>query len=977
LGGLWRVIDFLNRGEFAAAGALRQKIAGSKRAFRSLGSGEIPKTEDLGALVTSTPEMLRAFWRGATGQERTTFPDILREDLGWVIPPGTPWYNPERAARGLLGFAGSVAIDPLTYVGIGTVGKLGKGEKAGRALLRIGGQPIIRGAKIGKPLFAGREGIRRLWQATRIPSLAAKIKSPIPWVIAKSRAAFTKKLPREFADTQKLLNWAGDTAHFTSHQLGVEHLNKMGSLGRTFWQSGMDQADLWDAVEYGLKHAPETISEEMMPFARAAREVFDAEFLAEKAANPRVSRLGENKFFRTMLDQIDEIDDQVARLQNVPASRQTLRQTVKLKRQRANLVGQLSGRQPEVIGQINLVGQEMYGGKAFLPFQDTSRTRSVLDEMLAREIDYAPHFESQQMMRIRNSLMPESLRATPRSKISELHGSMKPRHFVPGIVGRRPTFKEIRRAVNTPISPGSKISQYSVKYPWMSKAVPLEVGTEVLEPDFFYAGYVRNQMRAQATVGAEFTKRLRSAGADAPTALRTTELDQALFPGTRGRWFAPEEKNAIEATNKAFFSDHATRTLIQLEDKIHGAWRQWTLLPWFKFHSRNIVSAWWNSGLRDAAMYDPRHLGSGINNSRKVFFRGVDSLSQADKSLWIEAAKRRVVGGGFFTSATAGRGARRAVDEATGRWRQSILGRVRRVAETPLRLGAATAEISESGIRYAHFKHLVTNRGYSFDDAAADVMKYQFDYSDLSNFEANVLRRIFPLMTWTRKNVPLQIEHLLTKPGRYAGLGKFVRSVHGEQEEAGPLQTHLLPEWMQSSIPVRVWGGREKQQIVDMGHLLPTGELIPFAEVLRPDGSIDPYAPLQLVTEQLSPILKTPIELATRRQLFTGRSIRGREVEHIARTFFRGIGEYGGGQRAFRRGGIPALLSQRLLAAPTTFEPGVERQKQLQSETRTTKSLYTRWLKETDPKKKQRLRTLYEQHESRLRQILARPAFGG
>ena len=53
-----------------------------------------------------------------------------------------------------------------------------------------------------------------------------------------------------------------------------------------------------------------------------------------------------------------------------------------------------------------------------------------------------------------------------------------------------------------------------------------------------------------------------------------------------------------------------------------------------------------------------------------------------------------------------------------------------------------------------------------FDIASQKVKESLFDYRDVSKFERNVLKRTMPFYTWTRKNIPAQLKHLVLNPER-------------------------------------------------------------------------------------------------------------------------------------------------------------------------------------------------------------------
>jgi hypothetical protein len=75
------------------------------------------------------------------------------------------------------------------------------------------------------------------------------------------------------------------------------------------------------------------------------------------------------------------------------------------------------------------------------------------------------------------------------------------------------------------------------------------------------------------------------------------------------------------------------------------------------------------------------------------------------------------------------------------------------------------------------------------EHAAQSVKKYLFDYDELTDFEREVARNIIPFYTWMRKNIPLQLEAIVTDPGRYAKIPKFIRAVESITDEWQDIET--------------------------------------------------------------------------------------------------------------------------------------------------------------------------------------------
>ena len=78
------------------------------------------------------------------------------------------------------------------------------------------------------------------------------------------------------------------------------------------------------------------------------------------------------------------------------------------------------------------------------------------------------------------------------------------------------------------------------------------------------------------------------------------------------------------------------------------------------------------------------------------------------------------------------------------------------------------AQGSEDYLRFAAFLRGIDMYGTTDGGrAAALIVKgTQFDYADLSRFEAETVKMLVPFYTWTRNNVPLQMRAIIAEPGK-------------------------------------------------------------------------------------------------------------------------------------------------------------------------------------------------------------------
>lgn len=135
-----------------------------------------------------------------------------------------------------------------------------------------------------------------------------------------------------------------------------------------------------------------------------------------------------------------------------------------------------------------------------------------------------------------------------------------------------------------------------------------------------------------------------------------------------------------------------------------------------------------------------------------------ESLSKATKVGGVQTALTLgITGGNAPVAATAGLGAFAfsMLNDAVS----PIVGGAGRHIEDHAKIQNALAEFRKSG---------------SFADSGRAAVKATFDYDDLSAFEKNVMRKLFPFYTWNKKNLFLQAELMAEHPLRYNAIVKIM-----------------------------------------------------------------------------------------------------------------------------------------------------------------------------------------------------------
>lgn len=143
------------------------------------------------------------------------------------------------------------------------------------------------------------------------------------------------------------------------------------------------------------------------------------------------------------------------------------------------------------------------------------------------------------------------------------------------------------------------------------------------------------------------------------------------------------------------------------------------------------------------------------------------------------------------------------------------------------------------------------------DHAVAQVQKFHFDYFDLSPFERNVVKRVIPFYTFTRRNVPLQVEMLFRNPRVFNRYSQFKSAIEAQSSPDKVTPSYFSDE-LQIRLPFEVNGG----------HLYSNGAL-PLTDVA---GLTDPSQ----LAGNVTPVIKAPIESWASKQFYEGIPFTGK-----------------------------------------------------------------------------------------------------
>ena len=329
-----------------------------------------------------------------------------------------------------------------------------------------------------------------------------------------------------------------------------------------------------------------------------------------------------------------------------------------------------------------------------------------------------------------------------------------------------------------------------------------------------------------------------------------------------GKWFDPQVAKLIEEQHKLLVNPRVTSQFLKHFDELQGLWKMWSLGVRPAYHVRNLVGNIWNAyslaGVKNPLSY--KEAAEIQNQARRGTISETDKLGEYTyKELYDAALERGVVGRGQY-GADVTRNLERTLEGEMGLAPLGGMGgRLYGTESLPLRYGFNFGGMVENNARLAVFLDKV-KKGSSFDEASMFTKKALFDYSDLSGFEQNVFKRLIPFYTWSRKNIPAQIEGILTNPQRYQKL-----TTAREQIEYGEGRPSAdATDWYGKRVPIYL--GKEGES--DVWKMIALLNYAPVADLERLG------RPKDLIFEMVTPFLKEPMEQLTNYSSYRHKAIQ-------------------------------------------------------------------------------------------------------
>jgi hypothetical protein len=162
-------------------------------------------------------------------------------------------------------------------------------------------------------------------------------------------------------------------------------------------------------------------------------------------------------------------------------------------------------------------------------------------------------------------------------------------------------------------------------------------------------------------------------------------------------------------------------------------------------------------------------------------------------------------------------------------------------------------------------------RGFSFEDGMRYAQKFIFDYRHgLGSFEREYLRRVFPFFTFTRFNVPLQLEMMFKRPGVLSTIGK-TKNLFTDSDDADLEQ--FLPPSMQGLLRTSYKVTNGQLQFRSGRNIIAQEEIGFLGDIHFWRGSTAGTVDIAMkeILGRLNPMMRVPIEITLGRNFYFGK----------------------------------------------------------------------------------------------------------
>lgn len=316
-------------------------------------------------------------------------------------------------------------------------------------------------------------------------------------------------------------------------------------------------------------------------------------------------------------------------------------------------------------------------------------------------------------------------------------------------------------------------------------------------------------------------------------------------------------------------TDEGTKAFLRAYDKVQSFWKRTALFS-APYHVRNQAGAMFNNYVIGM---NPVDLGKYTADG----FREITNFMKGKESMLFKEFRQQGLSSSGLSKveyAVFGREPEEGLEKMVKSMSKTGAGKAADKLLHPFETSREIGDYMDQANRFALYKWAREKKGMTPEQAAAKVNEAHFDYSNITDFERNVVTRLVPFWRWMRNNIPFQIRQFINDPRKYQNLNK----IRLNAQEAVGLDEETIPDYMKEDFRLPVSGEDGKGKMLGLN--LPLSDLTKLS------------SPLKTTIGSLTPLVKMPIELAINTDTFRGKPIQ--KFEGQEKQFnVPGIGEFG------------------------------------------------------------------------------------
>lgn len=196
--------------------------------------------------------------------------------------------------------------------------------------------------------------------------------------------------------------------------------------------------------------------------------------------------------------------------------------------------------------------------------------------------------------------------------------------------------------------------------------------------------------------------------------------------------------------------------------------------------------------------------------------------------------------------------------------------------------------------------------GKTASQSADLVNEFLFDYSDITHFEATVMKRIIPFYVWMRKNSKLQLMSMLEQPGKYQFMAKMSHGLEGMNNNDEDINSNFVndfaKDWLQLPFHIINKEGRAEPLLLNPA--------LPYMDLSKIPNPFKSWNSLYDAISMSNPLLKIPIENIINKQVYFQQAIRedntttGQKISATIDHAFSHASLYNFGKDLFNKAGV-------------------------------------------------------------------------